>query len=73
MKVPKNELSVVVEFVLDCLSAAAGGRGGWRVGALGRRSGRAQRVLCWGVSGVGARVVVVRGLAVVRSVVCIFD
>ena len=43
-------------------------------GAFGRRSGRARRGMCWGggVSGVGARVVVVQGLAVVVSLGCIF-
>ena len=41
-----------------------------RVGALGRRSGRARRG--GGVEGVGARVAVVQGLAVVGSVGCIF-
>ena len=53
--------------------------GGGRVsaagrGALGRRSGRARRGMCWGggVSGVGARVVVVQGLAVAGSVGCSF-
>ena len=41
-----------------------------RVGALGRRSGRVRRG--GGGEGVGARVAVVQGLAVVGSVGCIF-
>ena len=61
---------VAVAVVFDGGRVDAAGRG-----ALGRRSGRARRGMCWGggVSGVGARVVVVvQGLTVGRSVVCNF-
>ena len=53
---------VAVAVVFDGGRIDAAGRG-----ALGRRSGRARRGMCWGggVSGVGARVVDVQGLSVV--------
>ena len=61
---------VAVAVVFDGGRVDAAGRGA----LLGRRSGRARRGMCWGggVSGVGARVVDVQGLAVEGSVVCIF-